>query len=58
MSASSRSIKARTLVLASAKPRNPLVALAIQRKAGEHGPSPKAVRQTMKRDLAKQLKAD
>lgn len=37
------------------KPRNPYVALALQRKAGEHEKSPSAKRQAEKRALKQRL---
>ncbi len=37
------------------KPRNPFVALAIARKAGAHGKTPRARRQAEKRSLQQRL---
>lgn len=50
---SARKIKLR---LTQPKPRNPLVVLAAQRKAGEHRKSRSAERQAQKAHLKKQLK--
>jgi hypothetical protein len=51
---SARTIKAQKVVVAALKPRNPLVALAAQRKAGSHNKTSKTQRQ----DHAAQLKRD
>jgi hypothetical protein len=40
------------------KPRNPYVALALQRKAGEHEKSSGAQRQAVKRALHKRLREE
>ncbi len=50
---SARKIKLR---LTTPKPRNPLVAAAAQRKAGEHRKSRSAERHAQKQALKKQLK--
>lgn len=43
------------LIVKTAKPRNPLVALARARKAGAHGPSPSARRQQAHQALRREL---
>ena len=50
---SARKMKLR---VAASKPRNPLVAAAAQRKAGEHRKSKSAQRQAQKNALKKELK--
>ena len=50
---SARKMKLR---LTAPKPRNPLVAVAAQRKAGEHRKSKSAQRQAQKNALKKELK--
>lgn len=54
MSSSARKIKLR---VTAPKPRNPLVAPASRRKAGEHRKSKSGQRQAAKTALTKELKA-
>ena len=45
------------LIVKSRKPRNPLVAAALKRRAGRHGPSPRGIRRADRRALQKELNA-
>jgi hypothetical protein len=57
MSSSARSLKSQRLVLTAPKPRNPLVALAAQRKAGSHRDGAKTQRQKDAKSVRAEIKA-
>ncbi|WP_395060744.1 hypothetical protein [Polaromonas sp.] len=52
------SVRKIKLKLPAPKPRNPLVAAALQRKAGSHRKSRAATRRADKRTIDKQLRED
>lgn len=52
-----KKIRTTTLVVAAAKPRNPLVAAARFRRAGAHGARGHAERQQAQRSLQRELKS-